>query len=168
MINYLVNIEDLKELGLIHKNVDTKLLAVCVKRAQDMEIQTALGTPLFRELLRRVEDDDWNTPYNKLMKDYVIPALVAWTDYRAIDYLNVKITNKNTGRGNDENRPSNTYNENRGFRGRLQTDAEFYRDRLIGFLKDNCDLYDEYKVNNKNHEDVKKQDQKSGFKNTVI
>lgn len=167
MIRYLINIEDLKELGLVHINVDSKLLSTCIKRAQDMDVQTATGTPLYKELLRRVEDDDWNVPYRKLMNEYVLPCLVAWVDYRALDYLNTKITNKNVGRGSDDEMNSNTFGENRGMRSRLMTDAEFYRNRLIGFLRDNCDIYEEYNENNCNYEDVKKQKRK-GFGSTIV
>ena len=46
-MNYLLSVENLKKLGLIHSNTDTKLLAVAIKRSQDMHIQPALGTPLY-------------------------------------------------------------------------------------------------------------------------
>jgi hypothetical protein len=50
-INYLLSVENLKKLGLIHSNTDAKLLSVAIKRSQDMAIQPALGTPLYKALL---------------------------------------------------------------------------------------------------------------------
>jgi hypothetical protein len=35
-INYLLSVENLKKLGLIHSNTDAKLLSVAIKRSQDM------------------------------------------------------------------------------------------------------------------------------------
>ena len=71
-MNYLLSVENLKKLGLIHSNTDTKLLAVAIKRSQDMHIQPALGTPLYRALLDRVETNTWTQDYLDLMNDYVV------------------------------------------------------------------------------------------------
>ena len=80
-MNYLISVENLKKLGLIHSNTDTKLLAVAIKRTQDMSIQPALGTPLYKALLLRVQNNNWTDPnYVTLMNDYVIPCLVAYVD----------------------------------------------------------------------------------------
>ena len=81
-MNYLLSVENLKKLGLIHSNTDTKLLAVAIKRSQDMYIQPALGTPLYKALLDRVETSTWTQDYLDLMNDYVIPCLVAFVDFK--------------------------------------------------------------------------------------
>ena len=167
-INYLVSVDDLKKLGLIHGNVDTKMLARCIKIAQDMNIQTITGTPLFDALLTRVENDNWDTNYNTLMQDYIIPALVGWVDYHACDYINVKITNKNVGRGQDDQRTANTDAQNTDFKQKILKIAQFYSDRLIGYLKDNDDIYPEYIEVSNNFKDVDKQRKESGLSNTLI
>lgn len=167
-INYLISVDDLKKLGIIHQNVDTKLLARCIKVAQDMDIQTITGTPLFNALLDRVENNNWNTAYNELMQDYVIPCLVGWVDYHACDYLNVKATNKNVGRAQDDQRTANTDAQNTDFKQKLYKIAQFYSNRLIGFLKDNDDIYPEYIEVSNNFEDVKKQRKEGGLSNTLI
>ena len=93
-MNYLLSVENLKKLGLIHNNTDTKILAVAIKRSQDMHIQPALGTPLFKALLTRVETNTWTQDYLDLMNDYVVPCLVAFVYYRASFILTDKLTNK--------------------------------------------------------------------------
>ena len=92
--NYLIAVEDLKKKGLIHQNTDTKTLKVCIKRVQDMVIQEATGSILYRALLLRVQNTDWNADYRTLMNDYVIPALVANVDYKVALYNHEKIRNK--------------------------------------------------------------------------
>ena len=144
-MNYLLSVENLKKLGLIHNNTDTKLLAVAIKRSQDMHIQPALGTPLYRALLDRVETNTWTQDYLDLMNEYVIPCLVAFVDYRAALLVTEKITNKTTGRVQDENIQANTLAEVDEFRDQLRKDAYFYKERLIGYLLDDqATKYPEY------------------------
>ena len=144
-MNYLLSVENLKKLGLIHNNTDTKILAVAIKRSQDMHIQPALGTPLYRALLLRVETNTWTQDYLDLMNDYVIPCLVAFVDYRAALLVTEKITNKTTGRVQDENIQANTLAEVNEFRDQLRKDAYFYKERLIGYLMDDQAVkYPEY------------------------
>tara|TARA_R110001592_G_scaffold101583_7_gene287446 strand:+ start:1884 stop:2396 length:513 start_codon:yes stop_codon:yes gene_type:complete len=156
--NYLISTESLKKKGLIHQNSDTKILSVAINRVQAMNIQPALGSPLFRALLTRVASDTWSTDYRELMDDYVIPALVSLVDYKVALLSNVKITNKTTGRVSDENITANTVSETVSFRDELHKDAEFYLERLIGFLEDDCGTkYPEYteSITRTNH-DLKK------------
>ena len=144
-MNYLLSVENLKKLGLIHSNTDTKLLAVAIKRSQDMHIQPALGTPLYRALLDRVETNTWTQDYLDLMNDYVVPCLVAFVDYRAALLLTEKMTNKSTGRISDENLQANTLTEVHEFRDQLRKDAYFYKQRLVGYLMDDQAIkYPEY------------------------
>jgi hypothetical protein len=144
-INYLLSVENLKKLGLIHSNTDAKLLSVAIKRSQDMQIQPALGTPLYKALLVRVETNTWTQDYLDLMNDYVVPCLVAFVDYRSALLLNEKLTNKAVGRLQDENLQPNTDSEQSAFRDQLRKDAYFYKERLIGYLMDdNSVKYPEY------------------------
>lgn len=160
MANYLISVENLKKKGLIHQNTDTKILKVAIGRVQDMNIQEALGSPLYRALLDRVENNDWNANYRTLQDDYVIPALVALVDYKVALLLNEKITNKTTGQISDDNITAASRADILSFQDELEKDAQFYLERLIGFLKDDCGtIYTEYTetITRTNH-DMKKLD----------
>lgn len=159
-MNYLISVENLKKLGLIHPNTDTKLLAVAIKRTQDMSIQPATGTPLYKALLLRVQNNDWtDSNYVTLMNDYVLPCLVAYVDYRCAVLLNEKLTNKAVGRGQDEYLTANTDENTNVLRDHLRKDAQFYKQRLIGYLMDdNGQMFPEYieSTSNSCNENVKK------------
>ena len=89
----------------------------------------------------------------------LIPAMVASVDYKAALLQKEKITNKTTGHVSDENITTATKAEIISFRSELQSDADFYLQRLIGFLKDDCGtLYPEYTeaITRTNH-DIKKE-----------
>jgi len=144
-INYLLSVENLKKKGLIHKDADTKILAISIKRVQDMIIQEATGSPLFRALLLRVQNNDWTPEYRELMDDYITPALVSHVDFKVSLLITKKITNKTTGKVSDENINALQDSELSPFQAELLLDAGFYKTRLIGFLKDDCgDKYSEY------------------------
>ena len=165
-MNYLLSVENLKKLGLIHINTDVKILAVGIKRSQDMHLQPALGTPLYKALLNRVETSSWTADYLLLMNDYVIPCLVAFVDFRSAAILNEKLTNKAVGRQSDETMTANTDTETVHLRDMLRKDAYFYKQRLIGFLKDDNGVkYPEYLLccdNNECNESVTKD--QTGYK----
>jgi hypothetical protein len=164
-INFLIAVEDLKQLGLINENVDTKIIKYTIQTVQDMNVQTATGTPLYKELLRRVEDNDWNAAYTKLMEEYIAMVIVSHCNVRIVGHLNNKITNKATGAVSDENLQANAAQANNSYKSQLRKDADFYTERLIGYLKDNDELYPEYKDNECKHENVKKS--KGGFNTWV-
>lgn len=163
-INFLIAVEDLKQLGLINENVDTKIIKYTIQTVQDMNIQSAIGTPLYKALLQRVETNTWDADYTKLMEEYIAMTIVTNANVRIIGHLNNKITNKATGSVSDENLTANTTAENNSYKSQLRKDAEYYTNRLIGFLKDNHELYPEYKEHVCNYENVEKQKQ-GGFKN---
>ena len=144
-INYLLSTDDLKKKGLIHTNTDTKILSRSILIVQDREIQPILGSPLFRALLTRVENNDWNATYRELMDDYVIPAMVASVDAQVVLFGTNKITNKGTGRVTDDNFNPNNRQDNALIKDELESVADFYKRRLVGFLMDdNGTNYPEY------------------------
>jgi len=168
MADFLISIDNLKKAGLIHDNVDTKILKTTITRVQDRVIQPALGSPLYRALLTRVNDNDWNATYRTLMDDYVKPALVSAVDAKYSKVGTNKIANKGTGRFDDDNFTPLALEELNLFRDELDGDSFFYLERLIGFLKDDCGTdYPEYTeaITRTNH-DLKKD--KTGYKTNWI
>jgi len=77
-MKFLVSVDEVKRRGIVHQNVDTKLISIAIMRAQDINIQPALNTCLYKDLLRRVEEDEWNANYRELMDEYVLPCLIAF------------------------------------------------------------------------------------------
>jgi len=144
MINFLINIENLKGLGLIHNNVDTKIISYTMRVVQDQYVRDVVGMELYNELLRRVEQNDWTAPYSKLMDEYISKVIVSWCNYRVLNHLNNSITNKGVGANNDAVKQSNSFAENNQYKNDLIKDANFYSDRLHDFLEENASDYPEY------------------------
>jgi hypothetical protein len=166
-MNYLISVEEVIRRGLTHGNVDAKTITVAIARSQDIHIQTALGTCLFRDLLNRVQTNTFTPETLLLMDEYVLPALIAFVDYRMIDYTTEKITNKATGYLQDANLQAMSNEQRNPMRDRLRKDAYFYKERLIGFLKDdNGNDYPLYTDCECNKENVLKE--KRGFRKNWI
>jgi hypothetical protein len=84
---------------------------------------------------------------------------VAYVDYRCAVLLNEKLTNKAVGRGQDEYLTANTDENTNVLRDHLRKDAQFYKQRLIGYLMDdNGQMFPEYieSTSNSCNENVKK------------
>lgn len=156
----LISVNDLKKYGLVHDNIDSKLLSYCIWITQEMQVQEALGTELYKEMLRREAANDWNTAYTKLKDEYISKVLIAGVDYQYAVKGGNKFVNKGVGKISDENYQQNSINEGYELRKELLKTLEFFTSKLIGYLKDNCDLYEEYKNSNCDHEDSKQRQQK--------
>lgn len=162
-MNFLVSVEEVKRRGIIHANVDTKLISIAITRAQDINLQPALNTCLYKELLSRVQSSNWDTNYTELMNEYVLPCLIAFVDYRACDLVTDRVMNRGTGTLADPNFNAMSDNERNPLRDRLRKDAYFYKERLIGYLKEDngvkFPLYTDCECNK-----VNVQPEKSGYK----
>jgi hypothetical protein len=157
----LATVDQVKTLGLTQQNADAKTIALCISRSQDIYIQTALGTPLYKYVLSL---ETYNEDYTELVDEYILPCLVAYTDYRCAIFLSEKITNKGAGRVTDTNFQVQTQAESNELLERLKDDADFYKRRLIGYLQDDdgakFPLYLEHECKKEN---VKKEGQSFGI-----
>jgi hypothetical protein len=160
---FLIDINDVKLIGLVHDNIDTKLLKYCIWISQEMNVQEALGTALYKEMLRREEDNDWDADYTLLKDEYISKVIIAGTDYNYTIKGSNRLNNKGVGRIADENQQANSNSDNFTVKQELTRVLEFYTNKLIGFLKDNCDIYTEYKNSNCDYESTKPKKQ-GGFK----
>lgn len=158
----LIQVNELKDYGLIHDNIDSKLLKYCVWITQEMNVQEALGTALYKEILRRQAANDWNADYLKLKDEYISKVIVAGVDLNYTIKGSNRMNNKGVGKLNDENQTANTDESNFTLKQELRKVLEFFTNKLIGYLKDNCELYPEYKDNNCDYEDTKQKKQ-GGF-----
>lgn len=124
MIAYLISVDNVKKLGLVHENANDKLISVAIRRVQDLKIQEALGSDLYNELINRVNNNNVTGDYLSLLRDYVAPCLSAYVDAYVSIFIQNKITNKME---NGE--------ENVDFTDKLEKHGMFYRQRLIDYLE---------------------------------
>jgi hypothetical protein len=145
MTAFLIDLDKLKKIGYVNKNVENNILATVLRRVQDTMLEPIIGTSMYKRLLQGVKDSDLNSNEVILMNDYIAPYLTSAVDVRSINALTYEIRSKTAGKARDEHIEPVTIPENILFSDDLRGDVEVYRQKLIGYLKDNCELYPEYK-----------------------
>jgi hypothetical protein len=154
MENSLISTEKLKKRGYIHGNVEDSILRTLILRVQDTIVEPIIGTPLFKRLIQGIEDNDLNNDEILLMDDYVVPVMVSGCDYRSVNVLTYEIRNKGVGITKDEHFEPTSESGNVRLKDELKMDLQHYSARLIGYLKDNYELYPQYTECNDNFEDL--------------
>lgn len=142
----LISTQALKDRSFVHGNVEDSILRVVIIRVQDTIVEPAIGTPLFKRLLDGIDGDDLSEDEVTLMDNYIVPVMISGCDERAIDAVTYQTRNKTVGLSRDENITPVNESENNRVSDRLKSELNTYLARLVGYLKDNCDLYPEYRA----------------------
>lgn len=141
-----INATLVKNYTNVEQNLDDKTINVCIFKAQELHIMEILGSNFYNHLMTKIQDDNLNSDEEELIDGYIKFSLLEWTKYELAFEIHSKITNK--GITNDiaqyvvtaDRQQFNTKVN------KIQNDAVFYDNRLINYLKLNCNLFPEYKV----------------------
>lgn len=140
----LVSEQKLKAFTAIHENVQAQDLAPHIESAQDVYLQSTIGTQ-FLDVLKAAILNGTLTPTQKtLLDDYIAPMLMQYALYQALPFLKYKIVDKGILSGTSETASQTTLDELQYLRQSVLDTAEFYRERLRSQLVYNTSLYPEY------------------------
>ena len=124
--------------------IDDKQIKPQIKVAQDIYIQPALGSTLYIRLQEGVDADNLTASETTLLNSYVTDALIWFTISQlplalGYQFFSKGVLQKTSEESNTPSRPdlellSNHYKQN----------AEWYKQRLIQYLRENYTLYLEY------------------------
>lgn len=145
---YFITTAYLKSNSVINQNVDDSLLNSAILDAQNIHLQTALGSVLFRKFESLISTNTitniGNKVYKDLLDDYITQMLVNWTVYEALPNIRYKVMNKSvSGQTSDNSTPVEPDDLN-FYRNSVKDKAEFYTQRLIDHLMFNSAIYPEY------------------------
>tara|TARA_R110000851_G_scaffold94064_2_gene204744 strand:+ start:1323 stop:1883 length:561 start_codon:yes stop_codon:yes gene_type:complete len=132
----------------IQGNVEDSVVIPYIIMSQDTHIQQLTGTTLYKKLLADIAAESLTGNYKDLVDDYLIPCLVQWTFYEVLPFINFKITNKSIVKGTSEYSSEIDLGELKYIRNATRDMAEFYSNRLRGYLKEYSNLFPEYLTNN--------------------
>ena len=138
----------LKDSSAINLNCSTDLLLPYIRQAQKLYIETALGT----ELTQKIKDlitagtigDVGNAAYKTLLDDYIADVLVNFSFFHAIPFLRFKIENGNIFSKTSETGTALSTEEAQHLREEIRNTGEYYRERLIDYIRNNTSSYPEY------------------------
>ena len=137
----------LKKNTPIEQNVDDDLLNPYIFKAQETHIQQILGTNLYNRIMNDVITNNVVNQYATLLNDYITPCLIEYSFYEVMPFISLKITNKTIGRGNAEYLAEGDLNDLKYLRQTVRDLAEFYGQRIIGYLRQYSNQFPEYTTN---------------------
>jgi len=126
----------LKNFTNINKNVDMDVLKAEIQIAQDIDLQTILGTLFYNHLLSQVSStgNTFNTPETTLVNDYIQPYLIQQAYFQCIPQLMYRTMNRGIVEGTMENAASVDIETMKYLRSIQKQRADFYMTRLQDYL----------------------------------
>ena len=141
---HLISTTNLKKLSYISSNVDDSLISTLITRVQDTVLESILGSQLFNHLLEAVDNDTLNANEEILLNKYISPCLVASVEVRAVEMTTLELRQIGLSKVSSEGVNNASESEMNRSINTLKKDYNFYRERLIRFLKLNYTLFPEY------------------------
>lgn len=124
-----------KDNTVINNNVDNELIEPFIIQAQNVRIESILGTGLFNELCTQIINNSVGSDNKVLLDSYVLPALKEWVVYESLPFLNYKMTNKAVSKKNSDNSEPADLSEIRYIRESVRNIAEYMSNRIVEYLK---------------------------------
>jgi hypothetical protein len=131
-----ISVDTIKDRTGLHFNVDPKLVFPDILFAQDAYILPVLGTALYNKLQTGIECKDLSCDDELLLDEYITPCLVYQVMAELPMALSFQFYNKGVVRKTGEGQSEPSASELTDVANRYQARAEFYRQRLMKYLKE--------------------------------
>lgn len=143
----MVSTARLKKNTPIQQNVEDDILNPYIFKAQETHVHQILGTDLYNKMMTSIKTNSVTGDYLTLLNDYIQPFLIEWAFYEVLPFISMKITNKSIVRGNADYLVEGDLSDLKYLRQTVRDLAEFYGERMIGYLKQYSHLFPEYLTN---------------------
>lgn len=125
-------------------SIDGKQLKPQIKKAQDMYVQTALGSTLYLRLQSGIEANNLDANESVLLNTYVTDCLVWYTMSLLPMSLGYQVFSKGFLQKTSEESQAPSRSDLELISNSYKADGEFYKQRLINYLRENYTLYSQY------------------------
>ncbi len=144
---YIISEKYLKEETILHDNVDSKLVKVAIREAQDIYTRDVLGSALYDLIISELPSS-LSTANATLVNTYVAPMQKYWSLKEIVINLQFKLANSAVLIREGENmRPVNA-DDLELLEKKYSDKAQYYQQRLIDFMCDNIADYPTYNSGN--------------------
>ena len=138
----------LKKDSALGGSVSDDLIMPYILLAQDMHILPILGTDLDAKLKSDIQAGSLMGVYKTLVETYLQPALVQFSFTQLVPYLRLRfVNNAVVVMGATDQSSSATYEDLEPVMHTATDAAEFYRQRMIDYLRNNSSSFPEYTSN---------------------
>ena len=139
-----VTADYIRDNTVIQGNVSTELIEPFIVTAQNVRIESIIGTGLFNDLITNIIANTITGNNKILLDDYIQPCLKEWVVYAALPFINYKLTNKAVSTKDSENSTSAELSEVIYLRTDVRNTAEYMSQRVTDYLKANPTLFPLY------------------------
>jgi len=141
-----ISVETIKERTGLHTNVDEKLVNPEILTSQDMYILPALGTALYERLQDGIQNSNLTNNEESLLDTFITPCLVYYVMSELPMGLSYQFYNKGMIRKSGEGQENPSAADMIDVADRYKARAEFYKQRLVKYLKEksSTNLFPEY------------------------
>jgi hypothetical protein len=139
-----ISVDTIKERTGLHNNVDDKLIKPEIKTAQDMYIMPCLGSTLYNRIQAGITSNNLNANEVLLLDNYVVDTLVNYVLSELPQGMSFQFYNKGLLRKQGDNSDYPSMQDMIDVANRYRARAEYYKQRLIKYLRQNSTLYPEY------------------------
>ena len=146
------SVDYLRDNTVINGNLDSEILEPFILMAQNIHIEQSLGTQLYNDIVTNI--GSLSADYVTLMDNYIHPALLQWSLYESLPFINYKLTNKAISTKSSDNSDPIELNELHYLRTSVKDVAEYLSERLTQFLKANTSTYPKFLENGSQCDDI--------------
>lgn len=139
-----ISVQNIKERTSLHANIDEKLILPEILTCQDMFMLPALGTALYNRIQDGIVANNLNADEVVLLDTYLAPTLVYYVMSEMPQALSYQFYNKGLLRKTGENTENPSMQDMIDVANRYKARAEFYKQRMIKYLKEYSTTYPEY------------------------
>jgi hypothetical protein len=143
----LITRTDIVKFTAVNGNVDTDKFIQFVKIAQDVHVQSILGTDLLNKIKADIVANTLSGNYLSLLTNYVKPLLIHWAMVEYLPFAAYTIANKGVYKHNSENATNVEKVEIDFLIEKERSIAQHYTERFIDYISFNNDLFPEYNSN---------------------
>lgn len=135
----LISENKLKAFTSVNKNVDMDVLKAQIMVAQQIGLQTILGTKFYSHLCDQVSStgNTFNSDELEMVNDYIAPYLIQQAYYEAIPFIHLRTMNVGIvqAEGLEGGRTGADVDTMKYLRSIQKQRADFYRERLQDYLQ---------------------------------
>jgi hypothetical protein len=141
---------DLKRFTFVDGNLDSDKLLQFVKIAQDIHIQSFIGTDLLEKIKTDIVAGTLTGAYLTLLETYIKPMLIHWAMVEYLPFAAYNVTNKGMYKSTSENAETVDKNEVDFLIQKSRSLAENYSQRFVDYMVYNQSNFPEYTSNSNN------------------
>ena len=139
-----ISVDSIKDRSGLHNNLDEKLIFPEIKAAQDIYILPALGSALYNRLQTGITNNDLTALETTLLNDYIVDTLVNFVLSELPQGLSYQFYNKGLLRKAGDNSEYPSMQDMIDVANRYKARGEFYKQRMIKYLRQNITSYPLY------------------------